>query len=194
MSGTHWTKKQEKLLRENLGILTYDAIGKRLGKTGRAVRQKKIRMELGNPKDILDYVAIKYLAKIIHSSVKTIKKWTKEKGLNVDYKTVAHVQVISRINITGFWKWAEKHQKLINWSEFEFESLGPEPKWTKEARRNIKNRRINWTTQKESLLESYYNIGLSWKQIGANLGITGGAANTRYRLILRRREKDIKTS
>jgi hypothetical protein len=147
-------------------------------------------MELGDPKEISDYVTIKYLAKIIHSSVRTINKWIESNGLKATYKVLAHRQKISRIKLTDFWEWAEKHQNLINWNKFECKSLGAEPTWAKQARRNCKKKRTTWTKERENLVESYFKLGLSWKQVGENMDITAGAARTRHNLIVRRKKKE----
>jgi hypothetical protein len=187
MSGKHWTKEQKQFLIENVGILSYDAIAKKVGKTPRATRQKKVRMELGDPKENSDYITIKYLSKIIHSSAKTINKWIKNNGLKATHRIVAHKQLISRINIADFWKWAKKNPKKINWNKFEYMNLGAEPDWTKEARKKYKKVRSTWTTEKENLLESYYKIGLSCKQISENMRMTQGAIRARHNLIIKRK-------
>jgi hypothetical protein len=192
MTGKLWTSKQEEFLIENLGKLSYDKIGEKVGKKGKAVRQKKIRMKLGNPKDILDYVTIKYLEKIIHSSTRTINKWIEKHGLKATYKNVAHNQKISRIKLNDFWNWAEENYKLINWNKFEFENLGIEPKWTKKVRRDCKRNRITWTTKRERLLESYIKIGFSYKQISKNMNLTTDAVRSRHNLILKREDTQSK--
>jgi hypothetical protein len=189
MSGKRWTKEQEEFLIENIGKLSYNTIGEKVGKTARGVRQKRIRLEIGNPKDILDYVAIKYLAKIIHASTRTINKWIKEKGLKAVKRKVATKQMITQIKLEDFWSWAKEHQELIYWNKFEKGELGIEPLWTKEARKNHKKGRITWTTEKENLLESYKKLGLTYKQIGENMNLTYGAVRARHELIVKRQKK-----
>lgn len=187
-----WTKGEEEILINNLGKMSYGAIGKKVGKTAKAVRQKKVRMGLGDPKNALDYITVDYLSKNIGTNAYIIRRWGKENGLKITHNIIAYKQRVSRIKITDFWEWAEKNQELINWRGFENGNLGIEPEWTKEARKKYTRTRIQWNAEKERLLESYVNIGLSWEQIAENFKGTKNAVRTKYNYIIRERIKNKK--
>jgi hypothetical protein len=191
MSYSFWTDEQKNFLIENLGKLSYSQIGKRIGKTERAVRQKRVRMETERPINALDCVTIKLLARTIHASARSIKKWILQKGLKASFKKIESKRIISQIAIEDFWEWAKENQKMISWKEFKVGELGCEPKWTKEARRNCTKNRITWTTHRENLVESYYKLGMSPKQIGEKMNLSAGTIRTRHNLIKRRKKLEI---
>ena len=115
-------------------------------------------MGLGAFLDNGDYITYKQLLKVLGNvgGYKEIS-WIEKRGFPVRIKKVRNA-VFRIVRIEDFWKWAEEHKELLDFSRFEENILGKEPEWAKEKRRldkekNRKYKNCPWTNaEKEQLI------------------------------------------
>ena len=78
------------------------------------------------------------------------------------------------VRIEDFWKWAEAHQRELDFSDFEEGGLGAEPEWAKrKRRRDRENKRLmlpkksRWSLQEDELLRLMCERGTTWLELDA---------------------------
>lgn len=182
-----WTKEEIKFIEEKYGVLSFEAIGKRLGRSKEAIRVKAKRLDLGGIFNASEYLTAKELARALNVDSKTIIRWIEKHGLKGNLKKIGLKGYFWRIKPNNFWKWAKDHQDMIRWSKVEFNILGKEPKWVKAARQNdmVKPKRqaTNWTSVEDSYLRMYWDVGKTAKEIAEILNRTIPGIRKRARKI-----------
>ena len=186
-----WTQEEVDFLYDNLGVLSYKSIGKKLNRTSEAVRSKCQKLKLGGITLYSEFLTTAELGRAIGRDKSTIVRYIKNNGLPARKKILAMKRVYYQISLKNFWKWAEKNKELIKWDNFEEGSLGLEPKWVKEVRKNSyckpRNRGTYWSKREDSLLVFYLDSGKDLKELAKILKRSSGAINARAkRLNLRR--------
>ena len=182
----HWTKEQDEFLINNLGILSYEAIGssKIIQKKATSVKFRVRDLKLGDPLLHGDFITKTFLARTLKTDIKVVAKWIEKFGLRAVKKVVALEREITSIKLDDFWKWAEQNKNLIQWNKFDEGDLGAEPNWTLKAREEYKkntpkNNRKEWSNEEDTLLQSYYKLGKTYKQIGKLMGRTEHSVSRR---------------
>ena len=76
------------------------------------------------------------------------------------------------IDVEKFWKWAEEHKDIINWSKYEFMSMCPEPKWLEEPVKNYSTSksRKKFTEQEIIMIKGLLHKGLNYREISEQTG------------------------
>jgi hypothetical protein len=185
-----WDSESVEYLIEKFGMFSYVTIAKHLGRTVNGVKKKIKTLRLGDPRNNDECVSQNGLSKILKVDDKTIQMWKKYYKFKMCKKNLTNNQPMWRINITDFWKWAEKHKNFINWDKFTCGDLGAEPEWAMEERLNYNKPKKNyreWTKKEESLMISYYKAGVCTKKIAENLHRTQGAIKTRLSTLKQRK-------
>ena len=186
-SGKEWSKEEINFLEEKYGVLSFEAIGRKLGRTPEAIRIKAKRIKLGGVFDVSEELTAKELARSLNVDNKTISRWIEKHGLKANLKKIGLKGYYWRIKPNDFWKWAKNHQDMIKWSKVEFNILGKEPEWVKEAREksNLKPKRqaTNWTSTEDGYLRMYWELGKTAKEIAEILNRTIPGIRKRIRKI-----------
>ena len=78
------------------------------------------------------------------------------------------------IDSEDFWEWAEKYKDKINWTNFQENSIVPQPEWVREQKLNykIRNHRKKFTEQDRILMLGMLRKGMSYRQIAETMGRT----------------------
>lgn len=192
-----WKQEEIDFLQDNLGVLSYKAIGKKLNRTSEAVKSKCKKLRLGGGTLVSDCLTTAELGRAIGRDKSTIVRYIKNNGLPARKKVLASKRAYYQISLTNFWRWAEKNKELIKWDKFEEGSLGLEPKWVKEVRRKSfskpRNRETYWTEKEDKLLKFYWNSGKDLGELANILKRSYGAVNARAKkLNLKRKMIEIK--
>lgn len=161
-AGKSWTQEEVTYLQEHWGASSTPAIAKRLGRSINAVKLKAGRIGLpGNPINASEYITFNALMHAIGKG--NTYGWAKERwarfGCPIKYKRMMNKR-IAMIHIDDFWAWAEQHQDILDFSDFEEYALGAEPDWvSKKRRRDIRQkvRKDPWTPEEDSRLVATLN-------------------------------------
>lgn len=132
-----WTDEENEYLKEWWGILPAGKLAHNLKRSLGSVWNHAHQMGLGRWFDNTEDIPVRLLIGLMYGEPypnKKIDTWLKH-GLRVTKvnasMTGAHNKTRILINIDRFWRWAEKHQKLIDLYKLERGALGNEPEWTK---------------------------------------------------------------
>lgn len=127
-----WTKEEERYLLERYLNQPTETTAKSLGRTVVSVKRKASKLGLNH---YLDNINAKAVAKCFNCDVSVIIRWIKE--LDLPTKEIkCNNQTRYSIDPNDFWKWAENHKAIINWSRYERDSLPPDPEWVADAIKN----------------------------------------------------------
>lgn len=178
MGSTWWSEEEKVFLQENYGVKTNKYIAKKLKRTEVAVAVKASKLHLS--KDNSDFISLYQLSIALgfEKSYSSIKKKFLDNGLKVTKD--------NKLKIETFWKWAEDHKQILNFSKFEKNLLGIEPKWVDEKRkadlsnpRKISNNRP-WTKEDDSLLiQKTKSCRYTYKDLARDLKRTENAIKRR---------------
>lgn len=175
----NWTAEEIEYLEENYGSRSIEYIASYLDRTVGAVVAKAHAMGMGAVLDNGDYISFNQLLLALHiqrNRTSTIKKWGahdfpwfKKKVINSKFLCV---------RIKDFWKWAEQHQELVDFSRLEENILGVEPAWVKQKRHddfNRVDRKGTWSNAEIIQLKSMLLQGRSYRMIGDALHRSTGS-------------------
>lgn len=132
-----WTESEERVLRNRYQYQTVQKTAQMLNRSVYSVKRKAAKMGLSHYNDKL---SIRAIARSFNTEVTSVKRWVDKLGLAV--KKVNHGTYYTYyIDVEDFWKWAEQHKDIINWSKYELRSLIPEPEWVIESVKNYQTSR-----------------------------------------------------
>ena len=171
-----WTQEEIEYLEDKYGAISLTTIAKNLNRSISSVNTKKTKLKLGSVYNATEYLTIPQLAEIVGVDRTTVADWIKNKYLNATKRVLHTKGKYWRIKTSDFWKFVKEYPKFIDFSKFEENSLGKEPAWVKNVRKNANPRPRNsakpWTKTQEALLKKYWNEGKTNKEIGDLLGRT----------------------
>jgi len=171
-----WTKEEENFLEEKYGLLSFEAIGRNLGRTKEAIHVKAQKMKLGKIFNTSEYLTARELSRSLNINDKVIVKWIEKHGLKATFKKIGLKGYFWRIKPSNFFLWAKDHQDMIRWSKMEKNILGKEPEWVEAARKKDATRptrqTTNWTSTEDSYLKMYWELGKKTKEIAEILNRT----------------------
>jgi len=170
----HWSEEDKETLMDLIGIYSYKAIANILGRTEKAIDEKRKKLELGDTRKATEYLNANELAEALGRVSNTIRNWLNNYGLPHTKRVLAKERRFYRIDVKQFWKWAKKNNDLMRWDLYKLGSLANEPKWIEEVRKvkSSKSMRRRWTKADETYLLFYYNQGFTLKEIGIKLNRT----------------------
>lgn len=180
-----WTFEECSYLEDKWGVLSIPTIAATLGRTVNAVKVKAQKMELGRHLHCGTEITLNELANALGKGKSyswLLNRWTRN-GLPIKYKKSINKRY-RVIDIDDFWKWAEFHRDIIDFSKFEINMLGKEPEWVNEKRRAdiaaARYKRTPWTTEDDNNLISLLNsYKYSYRDISERLRRTEGAIKRR---------------
>lgn len=152
-----WTREEEYLLQDKWGEVSIKGLSKTLGRSENAIIVRAQRMGLGAHLHADHRVTANQLLLAIYGGKQqggwTMNRWI-ENGLPVKKHRVKNNN-FKVVDIDDFWKWAEQHKELVDFSRMEENTLGKEPEWAKAKRRIDIQERFNtnpWTPTEDKRL------------------------------------------
>lgn len=136
-SKPNWKQEELDYLTEKWGSSPIKSIAQKLGRSESAVILKAQRLGLGAFLQSGDYITVQELYRALGirggTGYKNIS-WIENRGLPVTRKRVRNCY-FRVIKIDAFWEWANKNQSILDFSYMPKGTLGIEPYWVKEKRR-----------------------------------------------------------
>lgn len=184
-----WTEDEEIFLQEKWGNMTIPGIAKKLGRSENAVIVRAQRMGLGAHLES-DH-RISYHQLIVELYGKNQGSYTESRLIRAGIPVKLHKVKNSRfrvIDIEEFWKWAENHKDILDFSRLEPYALGAEPEWVKlkrkldcdKKRKTKKNHNDPWTQSDDAKLQRMVAKGIyTYTDIAGELRKTEGAVKRR---------------
>ena len=182
-----WSSEDDNYLREHWGDRGgVQSIASAIGRSVSAVRVRAARLGLGPYINGGVLVSFNVLYQIIvGADIVGGYQWTKErwKSLGLHYRFVRSINNrFCMVDVEEFWRWSKKHQDILDFSRFEENALGKEPKWVKEKRRiDTENRRIQqmkkcpWSHEEVALLRDMLEHGATYQELERALLRSSGA-------------------
>lgn len=181
-----WTESEIDYLKENVGYRRIADIAETLNRTETAVMLKFKRLGIGKTKNVAGRVTCGELASLFSVDRKTVNLWVVNHGLPANRKVTSLKMRYNLISPEEFWEWAYDHRGRINFQKLEKNALPPEPDWVSAERINpsYQHRQYrDWTTKEDTLLASYIDDGLSYKEIAVLMKRTAYSVEKRYHRI-----------
>lgn len=156
-----WNDNEVNFLLNKWDVYTLKRLSKELDRSVGSIQNKARSLGFENHLISGEYISISEIYKTIYnkkSDSRTVCRWI-NKGLKFYYRPIINKKV-KCTKMPLFWKWAEKNQSILNFSRFEENSLGREPKWVKIKRRNdINSIHLNrpWNKIEDIRLKKYLN-------------------------------------
>jgi hypothetical protein len=167
-------------------------IARQLNRPVDGIRVQMIKMGLGDFNQEAGTYTASGLGRIIGVSATTVARWIEQKGLRGKKRTrfsgVSQTNIWYHITIEDFWKWAFKHQDLVDFTKIEIDSLPPEPEWVEPVRRvqfTKGPKQKLYTTDEDSRLWSCYMMGMKQKDIATTLGRSLSSIERRLKILRR---------
>lgn len=187
MKNKTWSKEEEEYLRENWGTLSVKTIAKNLDRTENAVVVRKCRLGIGSFLECGEYVTWNQFLKAIGisggSGYKNIS-WINNREFPIHYKKV-YKNRFKIVYLEEWWIWAEKNKDILDFSKFEENMLGSEPKWVKVKRRHDIERSRKYITtpwtkaEDEKLIRLVHKQKHTYDELSKMLRRTNGAISKR---------------
>ena len=186
LSVNRWTDDELQYITENWGVISVNGIAKVLGRTPEAIRSKASKMDLGPFLEAGGLITFYQLIIAVTGGPGSYT-WFLDKWKKLDFpfhRRRVRNNTFLMVDIDEWWKWAEEHQSILDFSRFEENIIGKEPAWAKEKRRRDWwiTRRISrpWTkTEDDRLLHMLEAQRYSIDEIAAALDRREGAIRRR---------------
>lgn len=153
-----WREEEIQYLEDSWGVYSIPTIAKKLNRPIGGVKAKAYRIGLDQHLYSGGKVTLNLVIQNLgYKSYTWMAKQFLKYGCPIQNKKVNN-KSFKVIEINEFWEWAKENQDILNFRYFEENSLGLEPKWVKEKRRqdriNLKklNKNKLWTREEETLL------------------------------------------
>lgn len=185
MAAKSWRQEEVAYLEENWGTIAIPSIAKKLNRSVNSVKLKALRLGLENYLESGDYITLHQLLKGLGLS--NSYSWYIEKFLKADLPFTNKKRInntVRVIQLDKFWKWAEQNKGIMDFKNFEENSLGKEPDWVREKRKAdiaaARYKKTPWTKSDDNILKSllsHYRYG--YKEISERLNRTECAVKRR---------------
>lgn len=136
---TTWTQEDDELLLELAGTLTYDHIGRKLGRSPRAVQKRLEDLGTSDKYILTGMMSATELASYLNRDkgyvihlIKECKLPAKSSSLTYNKKKKVTYYYIQP---EKFWIWAEKNRDKLNFAQIQEGTILPEPDWLEAQRR-----------------------------------------------------------
>jgi hypothetical protein len=170
----NWTNEELDYLQDKWGAISIKSIALNLGKSVTAVRSKAQRIGLTDARKNFDGITVNQLAKAIGREYVVVKNWIVRYGLPVRKKLFCQESRVLVIEYEAFWKWAEEHKELFNFTKMEWGILGEEPEWVKikrkadQLRSQKTQQSVHWTPTEDQRLSQLLQMDITYPEL-ANL-------------------------
>lgn len=190
MKRGNWTIEEEIFLEEKFGAISIKSIAKNLNRAFEDVRKKAHQLRLGDPKECFDGVTVSQLAVEMDVTNATVVSWITKHGLPSIKKIFVKEKKVSCVNLREFWKWAEEHKRILNFSRLEKYALGAEPDWAQVKRGrdkmnlSLKKKKRLWTADDDLILRSMVNAySYTYAEIAQRLQRSENAISVRLTVL-----------
>lgn len=163
-----WEKWEEDYLLHKYLSQSVKITAKRLGRTEASVKHKASKLGL---RHYLDMLGAKTVARCFQTDVSVVMRWIEKFHLPAR-KIKCNSQIRYDIDTEEFWKWADSHRGIVNWSGYELGSLAPEPAWVRMEKRNYKqiNHRKRFSAEEKMKIRFLSSKGLNYREIADAMG------------------------
>lgn len=163
-----WTANEETYMERYYLSQPAKKTAEKLNRTIPSVKRKAAKMGLNHYTSSFNAKAV---ANCFNVDISVIKRWIEKFGLPCK-KVRCDTQTRYIIDIATFWKWAEEHKDIINWSRYERLTMCPEPNWLEETIKNYNTpkSRNRFTEQEVVSVKGMLHRGLNYKEIALQMG------------------------
>jgi hypothetical protein len=186
--GRNWTKEEKEYLCEKWGTVSVSTIAKKLNRTETAIIVRSQRMGLGAFLESGDYITWNQLQIALgmgtSGSGYKMVSWVQNRNFPLHTKRIRS-NTFKVVYLEEFWEWAEKNQTFLDFSKFEPYSLGMEPDWVQEKRRQDYSGRSQvkmtpWTASEDKRLARLVKKHqYGFRELSHMMGRTEGAIQRR---------------
>ena len=186
--GRNWSQEEKDYLADHWGTMTVPSLCKKLNRSENGIIVMARRLKLGAFYDAGTYITMHQLVLALGYSpgadTYKNKSWIENRGFPVRKKR-NNKNFVKIVYLDDFWEWAEKNQSFLDFSKFEKNALGFEPKWVDEKRqRDRKHLRENikspWTPQEDAYLKDLLKAHrFTYPELSKRLRRTEGAIQRR---------------
>ena len=163
-----WTTTEENRLKRMYLKQPVKETAKILNRSVSSVKHKAAKLGLNHYTDSLN---AKTISKCFNCDISVILRWIHKYSLPCQ-KVECKTQTRYLVDITDFWKWAEKNKDIVNWSRYERLSLLPEPEWIDETIKNYNKpkSRNRYTDYEIITIKNLLHKGLNYHEIANEVG------------------------
>lgn len=169
-AGKAWQKHEIDYISMKVGHVSYDYMARKLGRSKNAIELKLKRLGMGNTKEQTGLITALELSKLIGVDHKTVRRWIEKKGLKASRRKTRGLQAFLMVSPEDWWKWADKHRHMIDFSRIEPGTILPEPDWVADARKEKKILQKRWSEKETQQLKAYIKAGMTHEKICERLG------------------------
>lgn len=171
MDKRYWTAEEEKYMNKYYLRQPNKRTAKALNRTVESVRKKAARMGINTYYD--GYLSARVLGRCFSTNERAVKRWVEKFNLPA-IKVKEPNRTRYQIDPEQFWKWADTHRSIINWSGYDLCSILPEPRWVEfeQARYKTKRHGQRFTDNEIVRIKHMKHRGLNTKEIAAEMGRT----------------------
>ena len=157
----NWTQAEKDYLAEKWGTVSVPHIAKTLDRSVSGIINMARRLNLGAWIESGEYVTVNQVMLALtghHLHSYNSISWFQNRGFPVKYRKMRNDKV-KVVYLDDFWKWAEENKQFLDFSRFEEYTLGMEPAWVKQKRkedckRAHKIKVTPWTPLDDEMLRS----------------------------------------
>ncbi|MCC8015367.1 MAG: SANT/Myb domain-containing protein [Eubacterium sp.] len=180
-----WSEEEKDYLKDKWGKSSIPNIAKNLGRSVFAVREQARKMGLGAHLDGGANITYNQFRKTAgFTSYNYAKNRLIANGFPVHKQKCNNCSFLM-VNIEEFWRWAEKHKEMIDFSRIEKNAFGKEPEWVDVARKAsfydlTKNIKSKWSKGDDFKLETMLKKGCyTYKELSRELNRSEAAIKRR---------------
>lgn len=187
-TGRNWKPEEKEYLSEHWGKQTIPTLCKNLNRPEGGIINMAKRLHLGSFYESGEYITMHQLIIALGYASSGCgyknKSWIENRDFPVKHKKHTE-KVVKIVYLKDFWKWAEKNQSFLDFSNFEENILGKEPLWAKEKRKRDRlhlseNIKTPWTPKEDAYLKDLLRAyRFTYPEISKRLKRTEGAIQRR---------------
>ncbi len=122
-----WTKQEEQYMLKKYVRQLIKRTAQKLNRTEVSVKRKAAQLGINKHMDLF---GIRTFAECFGVDNSVVLRWVQKFKMPVTIYRFDNRNHYD-IDLDEFWKWAEEHKELINWSKYECGSLALEPDWVR---------------------------------------------------------------
>nr|WP_315022948.1 hypothetical protein [uncultured Aminipila sp.] len=180
----NWSREETEQLKEWWGYKTIPQIAKLLGRTETAIIVKYKRLGLGAPTSAGELLTGRATAETLGVDIHTITDyWIPKLGLKAKKKAFRGIKKMWMIHIDDLMKFLKANQDKWDSRRVELYSLGSEPIWLQEKRKQDRTNTMKtgkkWTPLEDAKAINLFKQGFNYVEIGKELNRTREAVEHR---------------
>ena len=183
MTRREWTAEEEKYMNKYYLRQPTKRTAKVLNRSIESVRKKAVQMGINTYYD--GYLSAHVLAECFSTNTQVIKRWIEKFNLPAIKINDSKHRTRYQIDPENFWKWADGHRDVINWSGYDLCSILPEPQWVEFEQSRYKTKRHcrKFTVNEIVQIKHMLRRCMTYKEIAEKLGRTERSIEAKVRKI-----------